>query len=68
MPVVSHYDFRPVTEADLPLLARWRAASQVVRWWGPLDEDEEGLDPRSQNSAFGGTNLVVELPEKAQPE
>ena len=49
MLVVSPHDFRPVTEADLPLLARWRASPQVVRWWGtPEVEDaaETLADPR----------------------
>jgi aminoglycoside 6'-N-acetyltransferase len=35
--VARPYDFRPVSDADLPLLARWRASPQVVRWWGPLE-------------------------------
>lgn len=26
--------FTPLAEADLPLLARWRAAPHVRRWWG----------------------------------
>ena len=33
--------FRPVAEADLPLIARWRAAPHVLEWWGePSVEDE----------------------------
>jgi aminoglycoside 6'-N-acetyltransferase len=28
------YLFRPVTAADLPLLARWRAMPHVAQWWG----------------------------------
>jgi aminoglycoside 6'-N-acetyltransferase len=28
------YRFRPVTEEDLPLLARWRAMPHVIEWWG----------------------------------
>jgi aminoglycoside 6'-N-acetyltransferase len=27
------YDFRPVTEADFPLLAGWLAAPHVAEWW-----------------------------------
>jgi len=43
---MSAYLFRAVTRADLPLLARWRAAPHVARWWGPPDpgEDEETID------------------------
>ncbi|MEA3003612.1 MAG: aminoglycoside 6-N-acetyltransferase [Sphingomonadales bacterium] len=43
------YLFRPVTEADLPLLARWRAMPHVVRWWGAPEEEaaiEALRDPR----------------------
>src|SRR5689334_10687937 len=37
------YQFRPVTEADLPLLNAWRARPHVTRWWAapPPDEIEE---------------------------
>jgi aminoglycoside 6'-N-acetyltransferase len=39
------YVFRPVTEADLPLLARWRAMPHVAQWWGPpaLEAAEDAL-------------------------
>jgi aminoglycoside 6'-N-acetyltransferase len=43
------YVFRPVTEADLPLLARWRAMPHVAQWWGPpaFEAAEDALaDPR----------------------
>lgn len=43
------YDFRPVTSADLPLLTRWRAMPQVVRWWGPTEVEvpsDTFADPR----------------------
>ncbi|MDB5691398.1 MAG: family N-acetyltransferase [Alphaproteobacteria bacterium] len=46
---VIPYVFRPVTEADLPLLARWRAMPHVVRWWGAPEEEaaiEALRDPR----------------------
>ena len=29
-----HYLFRPMTEADLPLVKRWLAEPHVVQWWG----------------------------------
>jgi aminoglycoside 6'-N-acetyltransferase len=44
------YIIRPVVAADLPLIARWREAPHVRRWWG--DPDLEALsredlgDPR----------------------
>jgi aminoglycoside 6'-N-acetyltransferase len=28
------YEFRPMTEADLPLLHRWLNEPHVTRWWG----------------------------------
>jgi aminoglycoside 6'-N-acetyltransferase len=34
------YGFRPVTRADLPLLARWLAEPHVAQWW---DDPAEGL-------------------------
>ncbi|WP_372784394.1 GNAT family N-acetyltransferase [Phenylobacterium sp.] len=34
------YGIRPVTPADLPLIARWRAAAHVARWWG-----QPGVEP-----------------------
>ena len=49
MLVASHYDFRPVTNADLRLLAYWRASPAVIRWWGPPDVEpaaETLTDPR----------------------
>ena len=35
------YRFRPATEADLPLLRRWRAMPHVVEWWGAPDVEPE---------------------------
>ena len=34
------YGFRPVTRADLPLLARWLAEPHVAQWW---NDPAEGL-------------------------
>ncbi len=30
----DRYQFRLVTENDLPLLTRWRSAPHVIEWWG----------------------------------
>lgn len=41
--------FRAATEADLPMLRRWRAMPHVAEWWGDpeLEPEEEKLrDPR----------------------
>ena len=35
MPSAEVFDFRPVSEADLPLLRDWLAVPHVRRWWGP---------------------------------
>lgn len=32
------YVFHPMTAADLPLIRRWLATPEVVRWWGQPDE------------------------------
>jgi len=32
------YLFRPMTRADLPLIRRWLETPEVVRWWGPPDQ------------------------------
>lgn len=37
------YEFRPVTEADFPLIADWRKRPHVLKWWG----DDEQLTKRS---------------------
>lgn len=43
------YAIRPVAEADLPLIAEWRARPHVVRWWGEPSvepEHEKLSEPR----------------------
>lgn len=38
MPTNKAYVFRPVTDADLPMLERWLNVPHVRRWWGePAD-------------------------------
>jgi len=32
------YEFRPMTDDDLPLVRRWLAEPHVARWWGRPDE------------------------------
>jgi aminoglycoside 6'-N-acetyltransferase len=34
----SAYRFRPFTDADLPMTARWLQTPEVVRWWGDPTE------------------------------
>ncbi len=57
------YDFRAVTEADLPMLGRWLAEPHVAEWWseGPeaaLAEIVEAMDSDSTEP------LIVELDGK----
>lgn len=40
----SPYAFRSATAADLPMLRRWLATPEVVRWWGDPDEQFALLD------------------------
>jgi aminoglycoside 6'-N-acetyltransferase len=35
------YAFRPMTAADLPMIRRWLATPEVVRWWGNPEEQYE---------------------------
>lgn len=47
--MTAAYSFRPMRDADLPMLARWRAMPHVTEWWGDPaleDEEEELDDPR----------------------
>jgi aminoglycoside 6'-N-acetyltransferase len=36
--VKQEYVFRPMTSADLPLIARWLAEPHVRQWWGDPEE------------------------------
>jgi aminoglycoside 6'-N-acetyltransferase len=35
------YVFRPMSEADLPLVKRWLAEPHVMQWWGDSCEQFE---------------------------
>jgi aminoglycoside 6'-N-acetyltransferase len=35
------YEFRPMTQADLPMVKRWLAMPHVVQWWGNTHEQFE---------------------------
>jgi aminoglycoside 6'-N-acetyltransferase len=56
----ARYDFRPVTEADFPLLAGWLAAPHVAEWW--TDGVEASLAEIGQAMDSIDTEpLIVEL-------
>jgi aminoglycoside 6'-N-acetyltransferase len=44
--------FRPAIEADLPLLARWRAMPHVVEWWGGPEVEPEAAKLREPRVAM----------------
>ncbi|TIQ50624.1 GNAT family N-acetyltransferase [Mesorhizobium sp.] len=53
------YDFRPVTEKDLPMIARWLAEPHVAEWWdGPQKEIAE---IREHLDSVSVEPLIVEL-------
>jgi aminoglycoside 6'-N-acetyltransferase len=35
--MAAYYQFRPLTQADLPLVARWLATPHVSQWWPDVD-------------------------------
>ena len=38
---MSPYFFRPISRADLRVVASWLRTPEVMRWWGNPDEQEE---------------------------
>jgi len=55
----ARYDFRAVTEADLPLLRRWMAQPHWQEWW---DEPEKGVaEIRAAMDGVECEPLIVEL-------
>jgi aminoglycoside 6'-N-acetyltransferase len=65
---------RPLTEADVPVLAAMFAHPQIARWWGVVTEDElrERLaerDPRSFAVVFDGATVgFVQFDEETDPD
>lgn len=56
------YGFRPLTRADLPLLARWLAESHVARWWGERDRELESI--ASHIDSIAVEPFIIELDGK----
>ena len=50
---MRHYQFLPMSAADLPLVRGWLAAPHVTQWWGDPDEQfglvSEDLDQPAMN-------------------
>ncbi|WP_353643960.1 GNAT family N-acetyltransferase [Mesorhizobium sp. WSM2239] len=60
MPPKAHrYSFRPVTEADLPMIAGWLAEPHVAEWWD--DPDEEIVAIREHIDSISVEPLIIEL-------
>lgn len=53
------YDFRPVTEKDLPMIARWLAAPHIAEWWD--DPQKEIAEIREHIDSVSVEPLIVEL-------
>ena len=53
------YEFRPLTQADLPLVARWLAEPHVARWWGERDKELEGI--ASHIDSIAVEPFIIEL-------
>lgn len=54
-----NYAFRPVREADLPLIAGWLAEPHLAQWWG--DPETEVAAIRDHMSSVSVEPLIVEL-------
>ena len=56
------YDFRPVTEKDLPMIAGWLAEPHVAQWWG--DPVTEIASIRESIDSISVEPLIVEFDGK----
>lgn len=56
------YGFRPVTEADLPMIAAWLAMPHVAEWWD--DPETEIAAIREHIDSISVEPLIVELDGK----
>lgn len=53
------YDFRPVTEKDLPMIAGWLREPHVAEWWD--DPEKEIAEIREHIDSVSVEPLIVEL-------
>jgi aminoglycoside 6'-N-acetyltransferase len=56
---VHRYGFRPVSEADLAMIAEWLAEPHVAKWWGDVDTEIASI--REHLDSISVEPLVVEL-------
>ena len=62
MPSEQLYDFRPVTEKDLPMIAGWLAEPHVAEWWNDPATEIAGI--RDHIDSISVEPLIVELDGK----
>ncbi|WP_269933185.1 GNAT family N-acetyltransferase [Aminobacter sp. HY435] len=55
----AHYDFRPVTRADLPVIKAWLAQPHVAEWWD--DPETEIVAIADHLDSISVEPLIVEL-------
>lgn len=60
MPPERRYDFRDVTEADLPMLAAWLAEPHLAEWWGD-DAEASVAEIAEAIDSIETEPLIVEL-------
>lgn len=53
------YGFRPVSEADLAMIAEWLAEPHVAKWWGDVDTEIASI--REHLDSISVEPLIVEL-------
>lgn len=53
------YDFRAVTKADLPMIARWLAEPQLAQWWGDPETEIASISEHIGSDSV--EPLIVEL-------
>lgn len=58
----TRYDFRAVTEDDLPMIGAWIAAPHAAAWWG--DPEEEIAEIRQHIDSVSVEPIIVELDGK----
>lgn len=56
---VLRYDFRPVTKADLPMIAAWLAEPHVAEWWN--DPETEIVSISEHIDSISVEPLIIEL-------
>ena len=49
---MRNYTFRPLTEADLPLMRRWLQAAHVKVWWPDADKQTALMEKDMDNAAI----------------